>query len=96
MDVYRRSREENPSNGVSGGHRPEPTLEQARNELAKAINNILCRFVPVDYGPAVFAISETAIVETLKSFEANLIRSKGDLTLVLVEIHERLFQSKES
>jgi len=89
---YVRSSEEKLSEGILGGRRPEPTLEQARIELAAAITRISSKLISDDYGKLTQVISEATIVEVLKSIEANFYQKKGDLTLILEEICERLVQ----
>ena len=42
------------------------------------------------YGPLVGAITEPTINEFLKGFEANLMRAKGDVTLVAQELLDRV------
>jgi len=89
---YGRSSEEKLSEGILGRRRPEPTLEQARIELAAAITRISSKLIPDDYGKLTQVISEATIVEVLKSMEANFYQKKGDWTLILEEICERLVQ----
>ena len=42
------------------------------------------------YGPLLGIVSQPAINEFLKGFEANVSRTKGDLTLVFEELLERV------
>lgn len=92
-NVYLRIGQEIPSRGIIEGTRPEPTLEQAREELARAIHQNSSKWILDDYGPLARVVSETTIIETLKSLEASLTQKKANLSLVLGEIFGRVFQS---
>ena len=81
---------EEPSSGVISGARPEPSLEEARTELAQAISRVANNIFKDKYGPLVRVISEPAINEFLKGFEVNLARAKGDLTIVAEEFLDRV------
>jgi hypothetical protein len=89
-DSYMRAMREEPSSGVISGARPEPTLDEARTELAQAISRVANNLFKDRYGPLVGVISEPAINEVLKGFEANLARAKGDVTLVTQELLDRV------
>ena len=85
-----RSMREEPSLGVISGARPEPSLDEARTELAQAISRVANSLFKDKYGPLVGVISEPAINELLKGFEANITRAKGDVTLVVGELLDRV------
>jgi hypothetical protein len=89
-DSYMRAMREEPSSGVISGARPEPTLDEARTELAQAISRVANNLFKDRYGPLVGVISEPAINEVLNRFEANLARAKGDVTLVAQELLDRV------
>jgi hypothetical protein len=91
--LYLFAMRENPSLGVILGKRPEPTLNDARSELSEAISVIALSLFKDKYGPLLGAISQPAVNEFLKTFESNLSRAKGDLTLVLEELFERVVQN---
>jgi hypothetical protein len=88
-DAYLRAEREKPALGFASGRRPEPTLDEARSELAQAISRVLHNVFQDRYGPLVGAVSEPTINEFLKGFEANLARAKGDITLVAQELLDR-------
>jgi hypothetical protein len=88
-DAYLRAEREKPAMGFTSGRRPEPTLDEARSELAQAMSRVLHNVFQDRYGPLVGAISEPTINEFLKGFEANLARAKGDFTLVAQELLDR-------
>lgn len=85
-----RAMREEPSIGVMRGARPEPSLDEARTELAQAISRVANNLFKDKYGPLVGVISEPAITELLKGFEANLARAKGDITIVAEELLDRV------
>ena len=85
-----RAMREEPSTGVISGARPEPSLDEARTELAQAISRVANNLFKDKYGPLVGVVSEPAITELLKGFEANLARAKGDITIVAEELLDRV------
>ena len=89
-ETYMRAMREEPSSGVTSGVRPEPSLDEARAELAQAVSRVANNLFKDKYGPLVGVISEPAINEFLKAFEANLTRAKGDITLVAEELLDRV------
>lgn len=91
---YLRAAREEPALGVISGQRPEPSLDEARSELAGAISRVANNLFKDKYGPLVGAISEPAITEILKGFEVNLARAKGDLTIVVEELLDRALPPK--
>ena len=74
--------------------RPEPTLDEARTELADSIGRIAHMIFSKKYGPLVGTVSKTTAETLLKSAEDNLYRAKGDATLVIQELVDRAFTSK--
>ena len=90
MESLLRAMREDPSAGVLDGIRPEPTLEEARVELAREVSRIANALFKDKYGPLVGVMSEPAITEVLRGFEANIDRVKGDITLVIEELVDRV------
>ena len=88
-DAYLRAQREKPALGFSTGARPEPTLDEARAELAAAVSRVIHNLFADRYGPLVGTITEPTVNEFLKGFEANLKRAKGDVTLVAQELLDR-------
>lgn len=95
IDAINRMKSERPINlnfnSVSA--RPEPTLDEARSELADVIGQISHTIFSKKYGPLVGNITKTTAETILKSAEDNLYRAKGDATLVLQELLDRSFTS---
>ena len=87
---YLRTMRDEPSLGVTSGLRPEPTLDEARAELSEAISRIATSLFKDKYGPLLGVVSQPAVNEFLKGFESNLSRTKGDLTIVLEELLDRV------
>ena len=87
-DAYLRAQRERPDIGFKG-KRVEPTLDEARAELAKSISQVVHNLFQDRYGPLVGAVSEPAVVEFLKGFEGRLAQAKGDVTLVAQELLDR-------
>ncbi len=90
MESLLRAMREDPSAGVMDGIRPEPTLEEARVELAREVSRIANALFKDKYGPLVGVMSEPAINEVLRGFEVNLDRVKGDITFVIEELVDRV------
>jgi hypothetical protein len=89
-DAYLRAARERPALGINTGLRGEVSLDEARAELAGSMSRILHNLFQDRYGPLVGSLSEPTLIEILKGFEANLSRTKGDVTLVAQELLDRL------
>jgi hypothetical protein len=89
-DAYLRAARERPALGINTGLRGEVSLDEARTELAGSISRILHNLFQDRYGPLVGSLSQPTLIEILKGFEANLSRTKGDVTLVARELLDRL------
>jgi hypothetical protein len=87
---YVTSAREEPSIGFSSGVRPEPTLDDARAELSESISRVATSLFKDEYGPLLGVFSQPAVNEFLKGFEANVSRTKGNLTLVFEELLDRV------
>jgi hypothetical protein len=88
--AYLRAQREKPSLSINTGQRGEVSLDEARVELAGAVSRTLTNLFQDRYGPLLGSLSEPAIVEILKGFEANLSKAKGDVTLVAQELLDRV------
>ena len=91
--IYSRAVRDEPSVGICDGKRPTPTLEEARLELSQATGRILRIFLSNRYGPFIGDISEVAIEKSLLSLELKLERYRGDFTLLMQELFDRVMQS---
>lgn len=93
---YLRASRERPAQSFVSGRRPEPSLEEARTELAQSISRIANNLFKDRYGPLVGAVTEPAVTEFLKGLEANLDRAKGDVTLVVEELLDRIIPPRSN
>jgi hypothetical protein len=73
--------------------RPEPTLDEARAELANSIGEIAHKVFSKKYGPLVGTVTKTTAETLLKNVEENLYRAKGNATLIIQELVDRAFTS---
>jgi hypothetical protein len=89
-ETYLRSIRDEPSLGILRGLRPEPTLDEARVELSDAISRIATPILKDKYGPLVGVVSQPAVKEFLQGLESNLLRARGDLSLILEELIDRI------
>jgi hypothetical protein len=96
--VIARMKSERPAvlNFSSVTARPEPSLEEARGELADAIGQLAHTIFSKKYGPLVGTVTKTTAETLLKTGEENLYRAKGDATLIIQELVDRAFTSKPS
>ncbi|MEJ6607080.1 MAG: hypothetical protein QNL07_00950 [Candidatus Planktophila sp.] len=78
---------------VKVGAPREPTLDEARSELANSVGQLAHMIFSKKYGPLVGTVTNTTIETVLKNGEDNLYRAKGDATLVIQELVDRLFTS---
>lgn len=92
QESYLRAKRERPSIGLLSEKKPEPTLDEAREELAQSISRLAHNLLADRFGPLVGTITETTITASLKEFEDHLSRAKGDINLVLSEFSERIFK----
>jgi len=90
MDKYKRAYREEPYMGIIFESRGEPSIEVIREELAESISKVLGSIFNDKYGPLLGVVSQPAVNEFLKGFESNLSRTKGDLTIVLEELLDRV------
>ena len=93
QENYLRARREHPADGISDAKAPEPTLDEARSDLAKVIGKIADQLLAKRYGPLIGTSAETTTNATLQQFEANLTKAKGDITLVVQEFSDRIFST---
>ena len=96
QESFLRAKREVTSRGLLTDKPQDPTLDQARDDLAKAISRITHELFADRFGPLVGTITETSVTATLKSFENSLVQAKGNATIVIQEIADRFITSKES
>ena len=74
--------------------KPEPTLDEAREDLAKSVSEIAHALFAKRFGPLVGSVTQTTINAVLKDLENNAYRLKGDVTLVAEEFIDRAINKK--
>jgi hypothetical protein len=97
-EVFTRLRQE-PAISVQGtlsNLRPEPTLDEAREDLARAISEVAHSLFAKKYGPMVATVTKTTAEAVLKDLEKNAYRAKNDATLIAQELFDRAITKKRS
>jgi len=79
-----------------GNSRPEPTLDEAREDLARAIGEVAHTLFAKKYGPMVATVTKTTAEAVLKDLEKNAYRAKNDATLIAQELLDRAITKKRS
>lgn len=74
--------------------RPEPTLAEAREDLARAVGDIAHSIFAKKYGPMVSTVTKTTVEAVLKDLEKNAYRAKNDGTLIAQELLDRAISKK--
>ena len=77
-----------------GNSRPEPTLDEAREDLARAIGEVAHSIFAKKYGPMVATVTKTTVEAVLKDIEKNAYRAKNDATLIAQELLDRAITKK--
>ncbi|CAB4606768.1 unannotated protein [freshwater metagenome] len=79
-----------------GNSRPEPTLDEAREDLARAIGEVAHTLFSKKYGPMVATVTKTTAEAVLKDLEKNAYRAKNDATLIAQELLDRAISKNRS
>lgn len=79
-----------------GNSRPEPTLDEAREDLARAIGDVAHSLFAKKYGPMVATVARTTAEAVLKDLEKNAYRAKNDATLIAQELLDRVITKNRS
>ena len=95
-DLYSRMKAERPISldFSEEPKKPEPTLDEAREDLAKSVSEIAHALFAKKFGPLVGSVTQTTVNAVLKDLEKNAYRLKGDVTLVAEEIIDRAMNKK--
>ena len=80
----------------AGNARPEPTLDEAREDLARAIGEVAHSLFAKKYGPMVATVTKTTAEAVLKDLEKNAYRAKNDATLIAQELIDRAITKNRS
>ena len=76
--------------------RPDPPLEEAREDLARAIGDVAHSLFAKKYGPMVATVTKTTAEAVLKDLEKNAYRAKNDATLIAQELIDRAITKNRS
>ena len=79
-----------------GSSRPDPTLDEAREDLARAIGDVAHSLFAKKYGPMVATVTKTTAEAVLKDLEKNAYRAKNDATLIAQELLDRAITKNRS
>jgi hypothetical protein len=79
-----------------GSSRPDPTLDEAREDLARAIGDVAHSLFAKKYGPMVATVTKTTAEAVLKDLEKNAYRAKNDATLIAQELLDRAISKNRS
>ena len=73
----------------AGNARPEPTLDEAREDLARAIGEVAHSLFAKKYGPMVATVTKTTAEAVLKDLEKNAYRANNVATFNVQELNYR-------
>lgn len=80
----------------AGNARPEPTLDEARADLASALGDVAHSLFAKKYGPMVATVTKATVEAVLKDLEKNAYRAKNDATLIAQELLDRVITRNQS
>lgn len=71
---------------------PEPTLDDVRSDLARAIGDFANQNFADRYGPLVGSVVENTAEQILRDFESNGMKARTELTFVAQELANRILR----
>jgi hypothetical protein len=71
---------------------PEPTLDDLRSDLARAIGDFANQNFAERYGPLVGSVVETTAEQILRDLESNSTKARNELTFVAHELMNRVIR----
>lgn len=71
---------------------PEPTLDDLRSDLARAIGDFANQNFADRYGPLVGSVVETTAEQILRDLESNGEKARNELTFVVQELMNRVIR----
>ena len=80
---------------VGNVKKPEPTLDQARSELADSVSQIFHTLFSNKYGPMVGNVTKTTVETLLINAEKNAAQTKRDAKLIADELFQRIFMQEK-
>ncbi|MFM7499130.1 MAG: hypothetical protein ACKO3U_00165 [Actinomycetota bacterium] len=71
---------------------PEPTLDDLRSDLARAIGDFANQNFADRYGPLVGSVVENTAEQILRDLESNGMKARTELTFVAQELANRILR----
>ena len=71
---------------------PEPTLDDLRSDLARAIGDFANQNFADRYGPLVGSVVENTAEQILRDFESNGVKARTELSFVAQELVDRIIR----
>ncbi len=71
---------------------PEPTLDDLRSDLARAIGDFANQNFADRYGPLVGSVVENTAEQILRDFESNGMKARTELSFVAQELANRILR----
>lgn len=71
---------------------PEPTLDDVRSDLARAIGDFANQNFADRYGPLVGSVVENTAEQILRDLESNGMKARTELTFVAQELANRILR----
>ncbi len=71
---------------------PEPTLDELRSDLARAIGDFANQNFADKYGPLVGSVAENTAEQILRDFELNGVKAKKEAEFVAKELVDRIIR----
>lgn len=75
---------------------PEPTLDELRSDLARAIGDFANQNFADRYGPLVGSVVENTAEQILRDLESNGMKAREELTFVARELMNRILRASNS
>ena len=75
---------------------PEPTLDELRSDLARAIGDFANQNFADPYGPLVGSVVENTAEQILRDLESNGMKAREELTFVARELMNRILRASNS
>lgn len=71
---------------------PQPTLDDVRSDLVRAIGDFANQNFADRYGPLVGSVAENTAEQILRDFESNGMKARAELAFVAQELANRIIR----
>ncbi|NBR93843.1 MAG: hypothetical protein EBT44_03225 [Actinobacteria bacterium] len=71
---------------------PEPTLDELRSDLSRAIGDFANQNFADKYGPLVGSVAENTAEKILREFESNGVKARKEAEFVAKELVDRIIR----